>query len=542
MRFNLSISRALHVSFALAIAGFLIGGISLLSAIKNIQAQFATVVDRNIGLQTTVSDLRYYTVTYRRFALDYGLTTDDADHRSILQTIRFNDEKVAAALQEMKSIADTAEIKTQLASFQQQLNDYRAMQNHYITLIDQGSIEQARAEMLGPMLAPFNQIVDLLTLMQDELKRDSITIKNQETANIDRLITATWSVLALIVVLLISVSRLISRKVNKPLNLLIRQMHQVEQGNLQNRLQLADFAEDELGKAAYYFDGMQQALATLAAEINHSVHTLEQTGEELRQHVSQTTQNLDTQQNEIGQIAVATQQFKRTTEHVVELTRSSFEMTQHTTQRARQSQIKVQQSIQQTEALSQSLTGTAGILLQLAGQTKNISQITEVIKSITEQTNLLALNAAIEAARAGDAGRGFAVVAGEVRQLSVKTQQALDDIGHNIGLLQQQAQTAVNQMSDSQQQMASGLEGVRSAASAFDQITAAASQIAELGTQISQATEQQIQSAVALNSSVHAIHIASNQIGQGANETSLTCQALGLESEHLRGLANRFHG
>ncbi|ONI44917.1 hypothetical protein AN641_05390 [Candidatus Epulonipiscioides gigas] len=61
----------------------------------------------------------------------------------------------------------------------------------------------------------------------------------------------------------------------------------------------------------------------------------------------------------------------------------------------------------------------------------SIKEMAEVIKSIEDiaaQTNLLALNAAIEAARAGEAGKGFAIVATEVRELSNKTSEIVQNV------------------------------------------------------------------------------------------------------------------
>ncbi len=55
---------------------------------------------------------------------------------------------------------------------------------------------------------------------------------------------------------------------------------------------------------------------------------------------------------------------------------------------------------------------------------KTIVEKISIINEIAERTNILAVNASIEAARAGEYGKGFAVVAGEVRTLSVESQNS----------------------------------------------------------------------------------------------------------------------
>ncbi|MBT3806490.1 MAG: hypothetical protein HOG03_18100 [Desulfobacula sp.] len=72
-----------------------------------------------------------------------------------------------------------------------------------------------------------------------------------------------------------------------------------------------------------------------------------------------------------------------------------------------------------------------------------INEIVNIVKNIAGQTKLLALNARIEAARSGEAGKGFKVVAREVRELSLQTEAANEDIANKIAAIQKASKTII---------------------------------------------------------------------------------------------------
>ncbi len=107
----------------------------------------------------------------------------------------------------------------------------------------------------------------------------------------------------------------------------------------------------------------------------------------------------------------------------------------------------------------------------------DIAEIITVIDNIAFQTNLLALNAAVEAARAGDAGKGFAVVASEVRALAQRSSEAANDIKKLI--------------TNSTQEVASGVRLVKDAGSALSEIVGSSTSVASALADISSASNEQ---------------------------------------------------
>ncbi|WP_229729220.1 methyl-accepting chemotaxis protein [Agaricicola taiwanensis] len=122
-----------------------------------------------------------------------------------------------------------------------------------------------------------------------------------------------------------------------------------------------------------------------------------------------------------------------------------------------------------TERAAHAARDTRQSVSDLTASTVEIGEVVSLIANIARQTNLLALNATIEAARAGEAGRGFAVVASEVKNLSLETQRATEEIRRKIEQLNSVTKNSVD-----------AVERIGSAIDTIEPVFAAVSQSVDL--------------------------------------------------------------
>lgn len=102
-------------------------------------------------------------------------------------------------------------------------------------------------------------------------------------------------------------------------------------------------------------------------------------------------------------------------------------MIQQTTQNTKEAVILAEKAKDGAANGVQEMKKLLESMVELERSSTEVSKIIKVIDDIAFQTNILSLNAAVEAARAGEAGKGFAVVAEEVRNLAQRSAQAAKD-------------------------------------------------------------------------------------------------------------------
>ena len=193
---------------------------------------------------------------------------------------------------------------------------------------------------------------------------------------------------------------------------------------------------------------------SIESEMKNSKQAVEGKSAELQRMASELTQSLDGVKQGVGMVnggaEAATSGIQAVAAAIYELHASSQEVG-----RAEDASRLVIDAVGRADEAGEELARLSDIARQ-------VTEAAQLIAGISSQTNLLALNATIEAARAGEAGRGFSVVAGEVKQLSLRTSRAAEEISARLQLIDAATQETVAVMQDARKKIR-GIEEIAGA-------------------------------------------------------------------------------
>jgi methyl-accepting chemotaxis protein len=367
--------------------------------------------------------------------------------------------------------------------------------------------------------------------------------------------TLVVSAIALLVVLAGTI--FFTRRMLKPIQLLLVKFREVAGGNL-GVAPLAIESRDEIGKLAAAFNMMLDSLRGLISHVANSAEQVAASSEQLTASAEQSalaatqvaesiTEVASGSEKQVKSVHGATEIVEHISTGIGQIATNSKEVARtsdKTASAAEEGGKLVAQAIQQIGNIEKTVANSANVVMKLGERSKEIGQIIDTISGIAGQTNLLALNAAIEAARAGEQGRGFAVVAEEVRKLAEQSENAAKQIATLIGEIQGDTDKAVIAMDEGTREVKVGTEVVNTAGRSFNEITTLVGQVSSQVGEISSAIQemangsQQIVSSMQEIDSISKVTAAHTQtVSAATEEQSASMEEIAASSNALAKMA-----
>ncbi|MFZ3590275.1 methyl-accepting chemotaxis protein [Bacillus sp. DJP31] len=332
--------------------------------------------------------------------------------------------------------------------------------------------------------------------------------------------------------------------------------------------QLHDNTGDELSNLSISFNLMSENFKKIMNEVIMTSELVASSSEELTASSEQTSKATELITESIQEVAkgaehstssveessTALEEVSKGVQSIAENASSISEVSSLATQKAKDGEAFVTNTVLQINAISLSVNESGEVIKLLEQRSKEIGDITKVISGIAEQTNLLALNAAIEAARAGEHGKGFAVVADEVRKLAEQSQQSSSQISSLIHEIQQDMTRSNRSIEQVAIDVKDGLVIVQQTEGSFKEILGfmeeLSSQITDMAAtaeEISASSEEVTSTVIGITeiskgTSMHTQNVAASAQEQLASmeEVSASAYSLSKLADDLKELVNRF--
>ena len=285
--------------------------------------------------------------------------------------------------------------------------------------------------------------------------------------------------------------------------------------------------QNNLAHIAKEFDRLLKRVAESAAEAHSAA--------EAEAEVSNRTSSSSSQQAEaVASISTAIEEMSTSIATVAEQIRETDEASIQTQRLAENGVAVVNNTINSIQNISASVNQAIDLVDALGKRSDEISQIINVIEDIASQTNLLALNAAIEAARAGEHGRGFAVVSDEVRQLSIRTHDATEQVSSMITGVQAEVKNIINSIGEVNKEVGKSVEESERINKSLTEIREGASNTAGIMHAVATSIQEQTSVCEDIARSVETVSRMAETNCEDAAETKQTATYLETLSERVQ--------
>lgn len=388
-----------------------------------------------------------------------------------------------------------------------------------------GELDEYDGELYKTIDPISNKITQLINLQLDIVDSEH----NSSSARYERI--SLLSTIGIVTAILASIASFfvgstiisqLSKLGTEPADLAVA-VKAIADGNLSSRV---DETSAKEGSIARETNKMAEQLQNVILSVNQISDQLKLTAEQLKSGSKKTLSDLDTQHQQIEQVATAMNEMTATIAEVARNAQGAAQNSLSADKQVHEGTQLVENSLTSIINLTNDVKEAATVITRLKTDSEEIGKILDVIRSIAEQTNLLALNAAIEAARAGEQGRGFAVVADEVRTLASKTHRSTQEIQEMIGRLQSGVTNAVQVIDKSLSNSQNTVSYAEKIRLALLEISTSVSEINNMNIQIATATEEQTMVAEEVNRNIININQFTSQTAATVNQVETSSSQL----------------
>ena len=496
--------------------------------------QLAAQMSRDvIQVQQWLTDI---SATRARDGLDDGFAEAEASYKSFLIGLQ-KFEDLFRENNDKENLQAVAQLRLRFEDY------YTVGQNMAKAYIAEGPAggnkEMANfdhaAESLSLALAPF------VEHQTGQLETSLIGMQEMASA----LKTGVIIICLITCLIILGVGLALVRSIASPVKKTVAMIQDLEQGNLDKRLNMTQ--KDEVGIMAQamdrFADNLKNEVVAAFESLAGGNLTFEATGV-IRHPLAKANAALN---NVMGEIQAASQQINSASEQVAsasqvlsqgatesaasleEISSSINEMASQITQNSENASQASSLSKEASKVAAdgnQQMTAMVYAMREINSDSENISKIIKTIDEIAFQTNLLALNAAVEAARAGQHGKGFAVVAEEVRNLADRSAKAASETAGLIG--------------GSVEKTKNGTQLAQQASDALQGIVGSIDKVTDLVAEIAAASNEQAQGISQVNQALGQIDQGVQQNTATAEESAAAAEQLSSQSAQLKHMLGRF--
>ncbi|MEH7110531.1 methyl-accepting chemotaxis protein [Bacillus sp. JJ1764] len=469
-----------------------------------------------------------------------------------------NGKKIEKSMKEVIATATDAKSKELLKDLQKNnlnLEDIETKMLGLAAVDKERTLEIYNGEYMD-VLSKFASDVSDFKQIQSDLLTEKI---NEQKKMMQTRAMISIGILIASILIGITVSILLSRKITKPVIEVVQKLEQLSNndGDLTQRLEIK--SKDEIGQMAIAFNKMMENIQTIIKQVQLAAVEVAASSDELTASAEQNSIATNQISASIQEIASGTQQQVGGADEIsiamtgmavgimtiANSTEIVTDSAHKTIDEANEGHKVIGKTLDQMKTIQQSVDEAGSKVQELGNLSHEISQIIEVITNIAEQTNLLALNAAIEAARAGESGKGFAVVADEVRKLAEQSKDSATKISTLVSKIQMNTSNAVNSATKGIEDVNTGIQVVNEANNVFNRILKSVQAVTDQIKEVSSASQQMSSGAEQVAMSVTNLSMITTQassnsqaVAASSKEQLVSIQEISTFSKNLAQMAN----